>query len=407
VADGAGPPPLAPPPPPAPPPVLFLHIPAAVDASLVAAIGAAYGEAGCVRLARADPRLAATIAGLDEADPPPACLLGPVPLHAWDGRLDRVRPFAMLRHPIARVQALFRGLRADPPERLAHLGLTPDFSIADFIGARSRALAEHVGDGMCRLLCGDPAMTTPGGPGFDDPAARPALLDGALRTLRRMAFGLAEDLPGSLVLLQRAWGIPYALAAAPSPEPAGGEECDPHAVARIVERNMLDIALYEAARALFRARLAAPPPLDFHADPRAVFTPPAGRWIDLPAIAGRQGFHPFEAHGAAWLDARSTARLHFRAPPQARRLSLHLLCVGPAYPVARIGLWLDGRALAFAVTQQEGRRATLKSEEVVFGAAPHELVIAPPYAVPVRALIPDSPDSRQLSLGLAKVLFGA
>lgn len=387
-------------------PALFLHIPAAAGPGFLGALLGAYGEQACRRLPRALPP-SAPAEGWEQA----ALLHGHAPLHAWAPWRARLRPFTLLRHPIARVQALFRAVSAEPAAQLARWGLQPGFSIAQLLDSPHRGVIEHVGNGMCRMLAADPGFTTPGGPGFDDPAAQPALLAQAVAALGTLEFGLAEALPESLALLAAAWGLPYPLQAAPEPEPPPGPEHEPSIVARIAALNTLDIALYEAARPLFRRRLAGLPPIGFRLDPRSLATPQPGTWTDIAALAGRQGFQPPDPHGVAWLDAACTPTLHFLAPPRKASLALRLLAIGERYPLHRIRLTLNGQRLKFTAAAPEGRWTTLTTEALDFAAPPlagryHALTMQPPYAVPARALGQPAEDTRLLSVGLAKVKLG-
>lgn len=380
-------------------PALFLHMPGSAGAGLLGALTGIYGERATRRLPRALPAEPAGGAAL---------LHGPAPLHAWAPWRSRLRPFTLLRHPIARVQALYRATSAEPAAQLARWGLRPGFGVEEFLDSPHRGVIEHVANGMCRMLAADTGFTTPGGPGFDDPAARPALLAQAVAALGTLDFGLAEALPGSLALLAAAWGVPYRLQAAPPAEAPPGPEHDPAIVARIAAANTLDLALYDAAARLFRARLAALPPPCFRADPASLCHLRPGGWVDIAAIAGRQGFHPPDPHGVAWLDDAAEPTLHFRAPQAVARLALRLLAVGERYPLQRLHLRLDGRPLRVAELAAEGRWATLVSEPVDFSAPQmagrdHALGLAAPYAVPARALDGDAADPRRLSVGLAKL----
>jgi hypothetical protein len=386
-------------------PLLFLHIPKTAGTSFLVMLQNLFADRQVLRLAMEDTHLAERLNGLSAgARDQFACINGHLPAHIFAAELDQYEPFTLLRNPVQRVLSLYRFLRRHPAETLAAQGLRPDFSFDDFIDARHPQLFEQVHNGMTRMLSGLQAASDPQAALFWTLDEQPAVLDGALATLGRIDFGLVEQFAATHALLRERWGIPFALAPMRLNTTATGEaEADVGRIRRIVERNQLDIALYEAASAIFaqRSRVATRPPAAMRDD--AVWAPSPNTPASVGDMPGRQGFHPFEAVGFAWLDGTGPARIHLRPPLPRGRIELSLYTIAPFYPAGQIAIWLDGRRVRAQVVEREPRWFTLTTEPLELGGALHEISITTPYAVPVRFMEPGSYDTRELGVAVSSV----
>ncbi len=386
-------------------PLLFIHIPKTAGTSFLVMLQNLFGDHRVLRLAMEDPHLAQRLDSLSAGGLGDySCVNGHFAAHIFAAAFERYEPFTLLRNPVQRVLSLYRFLRRHPAEVLAAQGLRPDFSFDDFIDARHPQLFEQIHNGMTRMLSGIQAASDPQAALFWTLDDQPAALEGALATLQRIEFGLVEQFEATHALLRERWGIPYALAPMRLNTTGTGEaEADVGRIRRIVERNQLDIALYEAATALFalRSRVASRPAAAQRDD--AVWQPLPNARTALGDVPGRQGFHPFEDVGFAWLDGTGPARVYFRPPMARGRVQMVVYTVAPFYPAGQIAVWLDGRRVKVEAVEREPRWFILTTAPLDLTSALHEITITTPYAVPVRFMEPGSYDTRELGVALSSI----
>ena len=382
-------------------PLLFLHIPKTAGTSFLLTLRNLFGENQVLRLDAGAADIAAVIDDLlaHRLDTV-ACVAGHLPLHLLAGHLDRFRAFTLLRDPVARVFSLFRFLQRSPAEVKRQLDLPEGFGFDTFIASRAPGVFSQTNNGMCRLLCGDPAMTNHTMPGFWQPADPGAMLGRALAALERMDFGLVEQMGPTLNMLRTLWGVEHPLGEYVKNTTGQDEsEEDVQAIRRVVELNTLDSALYTRAAALFRARLRAGVSVGDKVD-RAVFRPPLGTAVEIAAIPGRQGFHETEGHGFSWLKSDRPARIHFLAPAPAVRLRLRIYCVVPKYPIDRLMIRMNGVPLAHTGALAADRWCTRETEMVTLKPGLNELAIDPSHFVSVRLIDANTKDERYLAVAL-------
>jgi hypothetical protein len=388
-------------------PILFLHIPKTAGTSFLTTLHNLFGERRVIRLDGHNPQVRQEIdtlvrtrlGGL-------SCVAGHLPIHYFHPYLAQFQAFTILRNPVARVLSLFRFLQRASEEELKRIGLAPRFSFDAFIESSAPGLYGQTNDGMCRLLCGDPRVNDPNTPEFTRVAELPEVLEQAMQTLAGLDFGIVENMAGTREVVRAAWKIPYELDEyVKNTTERGGSEDSILNIRRIVQRNTMDIALYEKASALFAERLRDwRPPAETH-HTGAVFAPKLGQTTVVADIAGRQGFHDFERVGFAWLMSDVPPRIHFTPSPTARRVRLRLYAISNDYPMADVALLVNGRRVAHRVVERKERWNTVELDLPPGLDAINRLAIEPPYWVPTRFLTPDGRDDRLLALALADVTF--
>ena len=392
-------------------PVLFLHVPKTAGTSFLTVLCNVFGDAHVRRLDREGELEPAFIdrlvaGGLDGID----CLAGHIPAHLFMGRLAGFRPFTLLRDPVDRVMSLFRFTRAASPLEQARVGLAPGFGFEAFMACRHPEVFGQVENGMCRMLCGDPAANDPATDEFWRPSDPMRWLNQAVAMLHRCEVGLVEDMPGTLAVARRAWGVPFALEAArenASIELArlgNDPEQSPGEALRVVQRNTLDLALHRTARDLFARRRAAAAGHGAEcamAPAHAV----AGTRLNLSEIPCRRGFHPYERDGFGWFQAGADALVAFDAGPSPLRLSLNLYRVSEAYPAGGLAVALNGVPVPVRVVATAGPWVELETGPFRPIAGMNLLALRPAYSVPVRFLNPSTLDNRDLSMALATLGF--
>jgi len=389
-------------------PMLFLHLENTAETWLLPALQNRFGDARVLRLHGADARLQDTIDDLvANRFFETSCLAGAVPVHYFAPHLDRFRPFTVLHEPIARVFSLYRRLRHVSDADLETLRLRRGFDFEAFIGSRTLALYAQVNNPMCRLLCGEPQMSDPDSPGFWRIDPDPALAERALAILGKFDFGLAEQIAATRGLLEARWGLavgPDQCADDPAAGDDGAENID-H-LQMVIRRNMLDLALYQRAAALFHARVHATE-AGSAADGHAVFTPVLDQITGIADIPGRQGFEPVEDTEVGWLLPDRPARIFFRTLAGAARIVLKFRCLTADYPIENIVVTVNGERVAQSTQRHEPHWFTLQATPPNFRDEVNLLAIDPPVFLPVRQVSPDAAVQRYLSVALANITFAA
>jgi hypothetical protein len=335
------------------------------------------------------------------------CLVGHFPIHVFAKCLDTFRPFTILRDPVDRVMSLFRFLKSAPQSETEQLGLQEGFGFDDFIESRVPGIYAQTRNLMCRMLCGDEEMSDPLAAAFWQPRDPGALVDQALATLRRIDFGLIEDMPFTQTLLQHAWATKFNLGeyrenATGTP----GAEWTARNIQLIVDLNTLDVALYHEAKVLFYTRVRNVSALGRMPTSLPMLRVQPGQEISVKDIPGRRGFHKFEPKGGfAWLAANQTALIAFLAPPKMLRLRMTLHCVTDHFPAEEIEVTLNDARLTHRVAPMKGNWVSLETEAFRPSGKLNVLTLSPPYVIPVRFLRPASKDDRYLSVALAKLVF--
>jgi hypothetical protein len=394
-----------------PKPMLFLHIPKTGGSSFLTALGNVFGERRVRRLRCAEEMVQAQIDRIvsDEIQDID-CLVGHFPIHVFANHLNIFRPFTILRDPVDRVMSLFRFLKRAPQSETERLELREGFGFADFIESRVPEIYAQTRNLMCRMLCGDEAMSDPLGDAFWQPGDPGALVDQALATLKVIDFGLLEDMQSTLILAQHFCATKFNLGEyRTNVSDAPGAEWTARNIHRIVDLNTLDVALYHQAKLLFSRRVCDAPVLGQSANGTAsvsVLRVQPAQEISVNDIPGRRGFHEFEPGDRfAWFAANQTVLIAFLAPPKMLRLRMQLYCVTEDFPAEEIEVILNGARLNHRVARIEANWVSLETEAFRPDKTLNVLTLSPPYVIPVRFLCPASKDNRYLSVALAKLLF--
>jgi len=385
------------------PAAFFRHLPKTAGTSLITTLSNIYGDAHCHRFETVDENFAGTFRSvLEEGTGSLALLSGHVPISiVQPGSVGR--EFTILRDPIARVLSLGRFLQRRPPEELAAMGLGERISVADLLASSNPSVYSQVRNGLTRFFCGPGGFADPMRMDFWRSTPPDETIAEAAETAGRMIVGTVEDMSATLSSLARLLQIPYSLevpventtATDPS-DPIGPDD-----YRRLVEANVADIALYQSLRARMPNTVGGLPAGAAY-DPRTVFDPRPGTRYPSASVAGRQGFAASEPSGICWLGPTGRGRIHIAPSSTPTTLRLEFYTVVPHYPLDAVSVSLDGSRW-HGVTDSRGHSPTLRLSPI----PPHdgilELAIHQPWAVPVAAIDPHSPDSRSLGLGLIAV----
>jgi hypothetical protein len=388
--------------------MLYLHIPKTAGTSFRSALCNLFGDNRVRRIEgpyRGFESEAARVMESEFGDL--RCVTGHVPLHVWQPYLARLRPFTILRDPVARVFSLYRFLSRASEEALVETGLKPGFTFDEFLASRAPGTYSQVNNGICRMLSGDPRLSDHDTHAFWNARAMERAAEAAFAFLERTEFGLVEEMGETLRLVQQALGIPYAMDEYRENTTQAGAEQTVDNIRRIAALNTADIALYQAARALFRTRIAAPVAKARLTDESGVWQAPLGAVTAVNDIPGRQGFHDYESDGFAWLMTTTMPRLHFMAPVQLRHwpacIVLRIYMIGPSYEPDEIVFRVNGERPPRVIEGRDGNWCTIAVGPLTFDAGPQQLTIEQPYAVPMPFMHPHSGDRRSLGVALATV----
>lgn len=389
-------------------PVVFMHIPKTAGTSFITTLRNIFGGDRVVRFHNISESTPDDIDRLlSDRARDVGCLAGHIPLYMLANCLTRCRPFTVLRHPVSRVMSLFRFLRKQPIAEQQRLGLEPGFNFNDFVTSQHPELFGQIHDGMTRMLSGNPLLSTAHTSLFWDTEPSWEVVEAALLNLDRFDFGLVEDMSTTMTMARAAWGVPYGLELGhENVTNQTGEELDTAHSLQVIQRNTMDLALYQRATATFRARHAwAATHPTMEAVRGIVYTPAVGQDIAIGAIPGLQGFYDVDESGIAWLSAERLARLQFDIPATSVRIRLAGYAILDGYPLQEVEIKVNGARLEMKVTRLPDRWFTIETESAALHRPLNVLAIRPPYFLPVRHFYPDTPDQRSLSIALARIAF--
>ena len=389
-----------------PRPVLFLHIPKTAGTSFLLMLKNTFGDNRVCRLHNVDANVQQTIDELIDVELDNiSCLAGHMPIHLFKEHFDKFQVFTVLREPAARVLSLYRFLRLGRSSEVARLGLRPNFSLTEFLMSAHPEIYGQINNGMVRMLCGDPNFTDPDSRDFWEIESKPDALRNAMNNLKRLDFGLTEDMPRTLREARSCWAIPYELEQYRENTTPQDPTEDITDLARIITLNTMDLALYHKACEMFRDRTGPEPPfvLEHSANPRSIFEPPIDHDVSIADVAGRQGFYEFEpaAGRISWLRTDQPVGMHLRAHGNRLRLSLHVYTVVPDYPLSDIDITVNGDRVEHTSDVINDHWARLKTEAFETSDGITRVAIRLPLAIAATELDPTSKDRRRLGVAIA------
>jgi hypothetical protein len=383
----------------------FRHVPKTAGTSLITTLSNIFGDARCHRFATVDHEFAATFGRvMNQRVGWLALISGHVPLSVMAPGVAG-REFTVLREPIARVLSLRRFLERRPPLERARLGFGETISIDALLSSTNPTVYGQVRNGMTRFFSGATGFNDPMTTEFWRATPRDETIAAAAAAAADLTVGTVEDMGRTLVALGRLLRVPYPLEVPleNTTSDASDGEISPCEYRRLVEANVSDIAIYHAIQARSTTaveRHAFPPAESF--DPRTIFDPRPGHSYPTDTIAGRQGFSAREPSGITWLGPSGCGRIHLAPSPERLILRIECYSVVPHYPLHDVAVTVGGVRWMSDVVQGDSfpaiRMAPIPPHESILELALHQ-----PWAVPVSAIAPQSPDARSLGLGLVSV----
>lgn len=384
--------------------VFFRHLPKTAGTSLITTLTNVYGDAACRRVAgdsAAFPSLADAVA--EAASDGVTLVSGHVP-HSLVDEGVCAEEFTILRDPVERVLSLRRFLEGRPSEERRAMGLGDRVHVKDMLASLDHQVYAQTTNGMARFVSAKGGFTDPETAEFWAPPTR-VVLGECVARLARITLGTVEQMPAALRRIEHRLRIPYRLEVAhENATRRGVDEATLEEMQALIAANAADLAIHRAVL----AGLWDHPGCDVtDPDPRTLFDPSPGRRYGPDEIPGRQGFEIHEPDSKlAWIGETGRGRIHLAAARRPLALSLRLHAMVPHYPLADVSIRVDGRPWSV-----HGPFQGPDPVHILAAIPPHdsiiEISIEQPYAVPVSAIDPGSPDPRRLGIALVEVICEA
>jgi hypothetical protein len=160
----------------------------------------------------------------------------------------------ILREPVSRVLSMYRYIRGDPYHWLHERMLASGMTLEEFIDC---CADPGIDNHQTRLISGEGSGSFV--PGKEPPKLTANALANAKRNLEDfLVVGLNERFDESFILIRRAmgWRLPLYVSSNVSKRANEGAT-SPKVIERILERNQLDLELYDFARELFQSEVRA------------------------------------------------------------------------------------------------------------------------------------------------------
>lgn len=384
--------------------VFFRHLPKTAGTSLITTLSNVYGDAACRRVVGERESFATMAGGLAEAATNGVSLVtGHVPV-GMAAESAFAQEFTILRDPVGRVLSLRRFLEGRPAAQRRKMGLGDSVSVGELLASLDPEVFAQASNGMARFFCGRI--------GFADPEAAefwmapsPAVIEECVARLARLAVGTVEEMPATLRRLEQRLRIPYRLEVPhENTTRKGNAEATLEEMHALVAANAADVAIHRAVM----ERLATPGPCGVATpDPRTLFDPRPGKRYGPAVVPGRQGFEVFEPSSAlAWIGESGRGRIHLAPSAKPLALAFRFHPIVPHYPLEDVAFRVDGCPWEVAGSF-EGPDPVLRPAMIPAHDAVLEIAIEQPYAVPVSAIQPGSPDTRRLGIALLEVICEA
>jgi hypothetical protein len=389
-------------------PLLFLHVPKTAGTSFILALQNLFGDR---RVTRLDFNASGFESDIERcasgAAPEIACLTGHVPVQYFTPHWNEFVPFTMLRHPVRRVFSLYRFLKTTlrTQEQLDHHGLRPGFGFMDFIACRHPRVHGQTNNGMVRFLCGDKAANDPEADAFWSGEKDTEFLLSALEVLKHVPFGMTEHMQETSILIKKLFEIPFDLEIARENESKPDDtNQDVTYIQKVVEKNALDLALYERALSLFWDRFGHQYCLGTPIPP-VVFRPVLGVQYPLDQVEGRQGFYNYERTGFAWLGPAGRGTIYFLAPAELCHVNIKLYSITKEYASNNITIKIDGINVPFEISNQDQNWNNITTSTFKSSRRIMKLEIISPFTIPIQYINPGAMDRRGLSVAVSNITF--
>jgi len=340
------------------------------------------------------------------------CITGHVPRHYFDWTKDGLLPFTVLRDPVQRVFSLYRFMLAQPEVERERLDMPPGCSFEEFIGAQHPELYSQINNGICRLLCGDSELSNPDSTLFWQSNDSSGTLHAAISFLQNCAFGLADCMSHTNMMLESALRLPFVLDQRRENTTVDlGFERDENLIRRVREMNRIDIKLYSWAQHEFARRVTLIQSgadnilASLKASPIEFLRPGIGE-ICIADAPARQGFHEFEPEAdLAWIVAGPAARIYLLSESAANsRIAFRVHCLMDDYPVAQVNILFNGQWFRPNAVRCGPRDYLLAIDELPFEVGLNILSIHQGITFPVVDVYPGSPDKRRLGIAVRSIV---